>query len=84
MGQISVIISRKSRVSSQCKSTEDNVAVGLPKGWWAYGSFADGSAISRSMRLLYRDRVDLQQAFPKPFGDPEDGLRHWLHANGYR
>lgn len=64
------------------RQVEANAAIGLPEGWWAYGFFADGTEISRSMRLLYRDRADLRRAFPTPFSDPDDGLRHWLQANG--
>lgn len=32
-----------------------------------YDSFSDGEVISRGSRLLYRRRIDLQQAFPNPF-----------------
>lgn len=63
------------------RQVEANVAVGLPKGWWAYGSFGDGTKISKAIRLLYRDRGDLQRAFSTPFSDPSDGLRHWIAHN---
>lgn len=40
---------------------------GLPEDWWAFGQFADGTRIERAQRRLYRDRPDLQGAFPDPF-----------------
>jgi hypothetical protein len=39
----------------------------LPKGWWAYGHYGDGSDIEGDHRRLYKDRPDLQQRFPNPF-----------------
>lgn len=60
------------------RQVEMNAAVGLPSGWWAYGAFGDGTKISKAIRLLYRDRVDLQRAFSSPFSDPSDGLRLWI------
>jgi hypothetical protein len=43
------------------------VPIDLPEGWWAYGSYADGTTITRDHRRLYRDRADLQERFPDPF-----------------
>jgi len=34
---------------------------------WAYGTFDDGDKISYQQRLIYRDREDLQKAFPNPY-----------------
>lgn len=34
---------------------------------WAYGTFSDGSPISAAQRIVYRDRPDLQFAYPNPF-----------------
>jgi hypothetical protein len=54
----------------------------IPSDWWYYGRFGNGVPIPRSARLLYRDRVDLQQAFPDPFdADPEYSYWAWLAAN---
>ena len=39
---------------------------------WAFATYSDGTPITRSQRLMYRDRLDLQRAFPEPFD-----------ANGY-
>jgi hypothetical protein len=41
--------------------------VGLPKGWWAYNYYTDGTPIAPEHRRLYRDRSDLQDRFPDPF-----------------
>jgi hypothetical protein len=34
---------------------------------WAFGSFSDGTPITRLHRWLYRENGDLQQAFPDPY-----------------
>ncbi|MCA3160299.1 MAG: glycosyl transferase [Burkholderiales bacterium] len=34
---------------------------------WAYGFYTDGTPISKAQRLVYRERTDLQAAFPDPF-----------------
>lgn len=34
---------------------------------WAYGTYTDGTPISKAQRLVYRERTDLQVAFPDPF-----------------
>ncbi len=55
----------------------------IPDRYWAFSKFADGTAIQRSHRLLYRDRVDLQKAFPNPFGvGPSGAFSAWLEAEG--
>lgn len=50
----------------------------IPDGWWYYGSFHDGTKIPKAARELYRDRVDLREAFPFPAGD---GYQDWLKTN---
>ena len=51
---------------------------------WAYGYFSDGEPISRACRLIYRNRPDLQEAYPDPFaadrGD-ESTLAGWFRLN---
>ncbi len=47
---------------------------GVPEGYWHYGRFADGRAISHGARVLYRSRADLRGAFADPFA----GLAGWL------
>ena len=50
---------------------------------WHYGRYADGSAISAAARLIYRERVDLQQAFPDPFAcAAARSYRGWWEAQG--
>lgn len=39
----------------------------LAREAWAYGTFSDGTVITRAQRVVYRDRTDLQAAFPEPF-----------------
>jgi LPS sulfotransferase NodH len=40
---------------------------GLPEKWWHYGTYNDGTPITREHRRLYRDHKDLQRRFPNPF-----------------
>lgn len=44
-----------------------HAATDVPPGWWAFGTYADGSPIPREHRRLYRDRADLRSRFPDPF-----------------
>jgi hypothetical protein len=50
---------------------------------WRYGKFPDGSTISKAQRFLYRQRSDLQQAFPDPFdADQGQRLQGWFTHQG--
>jgi glycosyltransferase involved in cell wall biosynthesis len=50
---------------------------------WRYGWFDNGEPVTEEHRRLYRERVDLQQAFPNPFStsDPNHSYYHWYEAN---
>jgi hypothetical protein len=52
----------------------------LAKQPWAFGAFSDGTPINRAQRLVYRERVDLQKAFPNPFD--ASGYLQWWHNQG--
>ncbi|MFM5396192.1 glycosyltransferase [Aeromonas veronii] len=52
----------------------------LAKVIWAYGQHSDGSAISKAQRIVYRERVDLQNAFPSPF--EENTYNQWWRTQG--
>jgi hypothetical protein len=52
----------------------------LAKVPWAYGTFSDGTPISKAQRVVYRERVDLQQAFPNPFD--ATGYKKWWNSQG--
>jgi len=54
----------------------------IPPRWWAYQTFDDGEPIEKAQRLLYRQRPDLQAAFPNPFATGEGGFRRWFAAQG--
>ena len=43
---------------------------------WAYGFFSDGSPITKAHRIIYRERIDLQNSFPDPF-DATGFLKWW-------
>jgi len=34
---------------------------------WAYGCYSNGELISKEQRVIYRERTDLQKAFPNPY-----------------
>jgi hypothetical protein len=53
----------------------------IPKGWWAYGQFDTGQPVPKSVRELYRNRVDLRTAFKSPFATGDGSLLQWLEAN---
>lgn len=46
---------------------------------WAFGQFSDGEPIDSRLRVLFRERVDLQEKFPDPFYAP--GLSAWWKIN---
>lgn len=52
----------------------------IPPGWWHYATFEDGHPITKEMRVLYRDRSDLQRAFPSPRRTGENSFLEWMRA----
>lgn len=54
----------------------------IPKKWWAFDAFSDGSPVTPEMRRLYMDRQDLQRHFNDPFFvDTDGGLPAWFAEN---
>ena len=51
---------------------------GLPSGWWAHGTYADGKPIPRSDRRAYRDDPELRARFPHPFASGRGSLQAHL------
>lgn len=49
----------------------------------AYATFSNGEPITKAQRILYREREDLQRAFPRPFdaSDVQRSYYHWFAAN---
>jgi hypothetical protein len=49
-----------------------------------YSRYTNGEPITKLHRLLYRERRDLQAAFPDPFdtADVNRSYWHWFQANG--
>lgn len=54
----------------------------IPKGWWSYGTFADGTKIEKRMRELYRGRPDLKASFPHPRTVGPKTFHEWLAKGG--
>jgi hypothetical protein len=53
---------------------------------WAFGRYSDGAPIEDWQRRLYRDRIDLRDAFPDPY-DASRGaasFRGWCMTEGMR
>ena len=49
---------------------------------YGYAHYADGELITAAQRALYRERIDLQRAFPDPFlRQPDGGYLGWYRAN---
>lgn len=55
----------------------------IPERYWAYDAYSDGAKIEKAHRVLYRERGDLQTAFPDPFAAGRGGYRDWLTTEGY-
>jgi hypothetical protein len=55
---------------------------GLP---WQYATFSNGEAVSGDQRWLYRNRADLQKAYPDPFDASSSSTAHsflaWFKAH---
>jgi hypothetical protein len=45
---------------------------------WAYDTYSNGEKITPEQRVVYRERLDLQAAFPDPFDT--QGFLRWWHA----
>ena len=59
-------------------ATDDSI----PDRWWAYGAFEDGTSIEKPQRVLYRQRQDLQAAYPNPFASGRGSYQEWLRHEG--
>lgn len=46
-----------------------------------YDAFDNGERITRTQRILYRSRLDLQRIFPNPFQVDGDSYYHWHRLN---
>lgn len=66
----------KQLVNWYAKQTEDIANDPLAREPWAYGFFSDGTPVSKEQRIVYRERTDLQAAFPDPF-DAATYLAWW-------
>ena len=53
-----------------------------PPDWWGFGRFDNGEPIPLRARRRYRERPDLQDAFPDPFATVGGGYYQWLAEHG--
>jgi hypothetical protein len=50
---------------------------------WNFGCYTDGTKINKIDRFIYRERLDLQHAFPNPFDcTTSSGYKGWLTSQG--
>ena len=64
-------------------STKNLAQDPLAKVQWAYGVYSNGKLVPRSHRFIYRERVDLQRAYPNPFDTERDGGYYgWVTHQG--
>jgi hypothetical protein len=61
----------------KCKEYQEDFPISSE---WAYDVFDDGTKITHKMRVLYRTRRDLQQAFPDPFKTGPNSYLEWFRA----
>ena len=53
----------------------------IPKGWWGFNYFSNGTRINDDVRDLYSDRHDLQLHFADPFQTGTgNGLLEWVQS----
>ncbi len=64
------------------KTTEELGKDPLAQIPWAFGTFSDGTPILKAQRIVYRERPDLQKAFPDPFD--ATGYLAWWQTQGVR
>ncbi len=63
------------------QEVESHQSPDIPRGWWYYGTFDDGTPIPKPVRELYRDRRDLKEAFPMPRKAGPGSFAEWLLGN---
>jgi hypothetical protein len=63
-------------VNWYAKQIESLASDPLAKEPWAYGTYSDGTQITKAQRLVYRERTDLQRRYPDPF-DATTYLAWW-------
>jgi hypothetical protein len=63
-------------------TAQTNIAKGavLETRPWAFAAFDDGTPIGAAQRIVYRERVDLQRAYPDPFESA--GYLAWWNMQG--
>lgn len=53
---------------------------GIPAKYWHYGTFSDGTLITKAARLVYRQNDVLMARFRNPFAAGEGSFQSWLTA----
>jgi hypothetical protein len=50
----------------------------IPKGYWHYGTFSNGTAIPKDARVFFRRRADLMKFFEDPFSVEGNSYFEWI------
>jgi hypothetical protein len=53
----------------------------IPKNYWAFGTFENGTKIPKSARVLFRGRLDLYDSFEDPYQNGSGSYLEWLTNN---
>lgn len=66
--------------SKQLKTNGNNL---VGDAGWSYDKFSTGNNITNEMRILYRDRTDLQEFFPDPYSNDGtlNSFENWYAHN---
>lgn len=62
------------------RSISDKELPDIPKRYWSYAHFEDGTPIPKAARVLFRTREDLQAAFGNPFAAGDGSYLAWLKS----
>jgi hypothetical protein len=55
-----------------------NMIAEIPKGYWYYGTFSNGTAIPKEVRVFFRRRGDLMKFFEDPFSVMGNSYFEWI------
>ena len=60
------------------RQVSGSVFPSIPKSYWSYGTFSNGTPITQAARIVYRTRFDTLGAQANPFDVAGDSFYRWL------
>jgi hypothetical protein len=64
------------------RSIKEMEMAGIPKKYWHYSRFEDGTPIPKTARIAYRNRPDFMAHFPDPFISGDASFQEWFRRHG--